>query len=153
MLTRITLVSDGRTCIPNSVLSPIHVQIKLLRIVFPIAPQLMNDHTNFVQDVPQDLPCLPKMLAIYVVENVSKHLDNPIYDFLGFFGASKFTWVQADTASTACPWQPGNLAITSVNFATIIWDANEPCSAKNCKGSRVVFYNVSQEHGSAFVLL
>ena len=85
MLTEITLVSDERTCIPTPLLCPIHLQIKLLRIVFPIAHQLMNDHTNFVQEVPRDLPCLPKMLAIYVVENVSKHLDNPIYDVLRLF--------------------------------------------------------------------
>ena len=44
-------------------------------------------------------------------------------------GASSFlTWVQADTASGACPAHPGRLAITSTTFAAVICDDDEPCS-------------------------
>ena len=35
---------------------------------------------------------------------------------------------KADTASAACPSQSAYLAITSITFATVIWDADEPCS-------------------------
>ena len=55
ILTEIALVSDERTCIPNSVFSPIQVLIKCLRIVFPRAIQPMGDRTGSVQDVSQDL--------------------------------------------------------------------------------------------------
>ena len=39
------------------------------------------------------------------------------------------TWVQADTASAACPAHPGRLEIMSVTFAGVICDADDPCSA------------------------
>ena len=39
-----------------------------------------------------------------------------------------FTWVSADTASAAYPAQSGGLAMTSVTFAAVICDADEPCS-------------------------
>ena len=42
--------------------------------------------------------------------------------------SSIFTSVLADTASAACPSQPGNLATTSMIFGAVIWDADEPCS-------------------------
>ena len=45
------------------------------------------------------------------------------------FGASPiFSWVQADTASAACPAQPGSLEMTSMTFAAVIYDADGPCS-------------------------
>ena len=59
----------------------------------------------------------------------SKCLDIPIWEFsiiwehppflLGFF---------ADTASAACPAQPGNLERISMTFAAVICDADDPCS-------------------------
>ena len=39
-----------------------------------------------------------------------------------------FTWVSADTASAACPSQPGNLEMISMTFAAVICDAGDPCS-------------------------
>ena len=53
------------------------------------------------------------------------------FGFLSNLGASSsFTCVYTDTASAACPSQSGNLAITSISFAAVIWDADEPCSEK-----------------------
>ena len=60
--------------------------------------------------------------------------------------------VQTDTASVAYPSQFGNLATTAIIVGAVIWHAVEPFQ-KNCMSSRVVFYGVSPEHDSAFVLL
>ena len=56
------------------------------------------------------------------------HSEFGILSNLG--ASSNFTWELADTASAACPSQPGNLAMTSMIFAAVIWDADEPCSVK-----------------------
>ena len=62
--------------------------------------------------------------------------------------------IPSETASGACPSQSGNRAITSMTFAAVICDADEPCSVrKDCIGSRVVFYNVTSEYDSSFILL
>ena len=42
--------------------------------------------------------------------------------------SSILTWVQADTASAACPEDPGSLDIMSMTFAAVIGDAYDPCS-------------------------
>ena len=47
--------------------------------------------------------------------------------------------------------QYGNLEITHITSAEVIWEAEEQCSVKNCMGSRVVFYNVTTD--PAFTLL
>ena len=47
----------------------------------PIAIRLMDDHTGFVQEVPLDLQFLLMILAICVVEDVSKYQDIPIFEF------------------------------------------------------------------------
>ena len=53
---------------------------------------------------------------------------------LGIFQQSwsilQFYLSMGRTASAACPSQPGNLAVTSIIFAAVIWDADEPCSVK-----------------------
>ena len=43
------------------------------------------------------------------------HSDLGIFSHLG--ASSIFTWVSADTASTACPAHPGGLDITSITRA------------------------------------
>ena len=53
---------------------------------------------------------------------------------------------RTETASAACPLPPGNLAMTSMIFAAVNCDAEEPCSVKTA-------YTVSSEHDSAFILL
>ena len=57
---------------------------------------------------------------------ISGHSD---FENLSNFGTSSIrSWVQADTASAACPAESGNLAVTSITFAAVICDADEPCS-------------------------
>ena len=42
--------------------------------------------------------------------------------------SSIFTWVWTDTASAACPSQPGKLEMISMILAAVIWDTEDPCS-------------------------
>ena len=57
---------------------------------------------------------------------MSGHSDLGIFNNFG--ASSIFTWVQADTASAACPAQPGNLDMISMILAAVIRDADDPCS-------------------------
>ena len=70
------------------------------------------------------------MLAICVVESVSKRLDilTGIFNIDG--ASSIFTWVLADTASAAFPVHPGSHDTMSMTFAAVICDADDPSSAK-----------------------
>ena len=58
--------------------------------------------------------------------HMSGHSDFGIFNNLR--ASSIFTWVEADTASDACPTQPGNLEMISMIFAAVICDADDPCS-------------------------
>ena len=59
----------------------------------------------------------------------SKCLDIPILEFSIIWEHPPFfTWVLEDTASAACPAQPGNLEIISMTCAAVICDADDPCS-------------------------
>ena len=148
------LTFDEQTDIPKSVLFPNQVPIELLPTVFLTTTLRVGVRADFVQEVPLDLQCLTLISGhLYRGRRIhtSGHSDFGILSTLG--ACSKFTWVYADTASAACPSQSGNLAKTSITFSAVIWDADEPCSVKNCVGSTVVFYNVTTEHDSASVLL
>ena len=69
------------------------------------------------------------ILAICVVVDESKCLDIYTLGIFNNFGASSiFTWVQADTASAACPSHPGSLEMTSITLAAVICDADELCT-------------------------
>ena len=58
----------------------------------------------------------------------SKWSDIPIPDFPTTLERPPFfTWVQADTASDACPAHPGSLDFTSRTLAAVMFDAG-PCS-------------------------
>ena len=81
ILTEIAIVSEERTCIPNSVFSPIRVLIKRVQNVFPRAIQLVGDRKFSVQDVSQDLYFFTVIFAVCVVESVSKHQNIPISEF------------------------------------------------------------------------
>ena len=115
-----------------------------------LGPHRPGDHTSFVQEVPRDLQCLPMVFGHLCRGrsiHTSGHSDLGILSNLG--ASSNFTRVYADTASAAYPSQPGNLAVTSIIFA----GTQTSLFNEHCIGSRVVFYNVSPEHDSAFVLL
>ena len=64
------------------------------------------------------LPHWTMILAICVVVDESKCLDTPILKNLS--ASSVFTWVSADTASAACPSQPGILEMISMILAAVI---------------------------------
>ena len=57
---------------------------------------------------------------------MSGHSDFRILSHLG--ASCNFTWVYADTVSAACPSQSSNFAITSIIFAAVICDAEDPYS-------------------------
>ena len=64
---------------------------------------------------------------------VQKSGHSDFGNFEQFCSILQFTCVQADTASAACPSQPGTLAITSIILAAVICDADEPCSVKTAQ--------------------
>ena len=55
---------------------------------------------------------------------ISGHSDSGVFNNDG----ASLTWVLAVTASAACPAHPGSFAMTSITFAAVICDADEPCS-------------------------
>ena len=57
---------------------------------------------------------------------ISGHSEFGIFNNVG--ASSTLTRVSADTASAACPAQPGSLDISSITFAAVICDADDPCS-------------------------
>ena len=69
--------------------------------------------------------------------HISGHSD---FGIVNNYGASSIvTWVQADTASAACPAQPGNLAITSITFSAVICEADDPCSVNTAYATESSF--------------
>ena len=66
--------------------------------------------------------------AICVVVDESKCRDIPILEFSKILEHLPFSWVQADTASAACPAHPSSLDMISMTFAAVISDADDPCS-------------------------
>ena len=69
------------------------------------------------------------ILATCVVADESKMFGHSDLGIFSNFGASSiFIWVSADTASAACPAQPGSQEMISMTFAAVICDADDPCS-------------------------
>ena len=81
----------------------------------------------------------------------SEHSDFRILSNLGT--SSILTWVYAGTASAACPSQSGRLAMTSITFAVVIGDADEPCSVKTALAPESSCTVSPSEHDSSFILL
>ena len=65
--TRTILVSDAQIGIPKSVLFIIQVPTELLRTVLPAISWQEGDHTDVVQEEPQDLRCSTMIWATCVV--------------------------------------------------------------------------------------
>ena len=61
--------------------SPIQVPIELFQIVSPTMIQRVGDHTDSVQEEPQHIQCLTKIVATCAVVDESKCLDTPIWEF------------------------------------------------------------------------
>ena len=139
---RITLFHGVRISIPNWKPSPNRVPIELSQIAF--------SHNSTAKEWPyrfrsrgttrsamldRDLCHLCRGRRI----QMSGHSDSGIFNNLG--ASSFFTWVYADTASAACPAHPGSLEMTSMTFAAVICDADEPCSV-----------NAAQDPESSFTM-
>ena len=106
------------------------------QIAFPIIVLPKDDHAHFVQEerhgssiLDHDLGHLCRSRRI----QMSGHFAFEIFNNLGAF--SIFNWVQADTASAACPTQPGSLEMISMTFAAVICDADDPCSVNTACAS------------------
>ena len=110
------LFHDEQRDIPNLEFSPIHVSIGFSQIAFPIIVLPKDDHTDFAQEERLGLPYWTMILAICVVVDESKCLDTPILEFSIICEHLPF----ADTASAACPSQPGNLEMISMILAAVI---------------------------------
>ena len=90
-----------------------------------------DDRKDSVQEEQLGLPYWT-MIAICVLVDVSKYLGNLIWEFSVTSVHLPFlTWVKADTASAACPSHPGNLDMIPMTFATVICDADDPCSVNS----------------------
>ena len=110
-------------------ISPSHVSIGFSQIAFPIIALPKDDRTNSFQEERLGLPYWTMILAILCRGRriqMSGHSDFGI--FKNLWASSIFTWVYADTASAACPSQPGNLEMISMILAAVTWDAEDPCS-------------------------
>ena len=111
--------------IPNLELSPNRISTELCQIAVPTIVLLKCNRTDFAQEEQLGLPYWTMILAICILVDVSKYLDILTSEILTMI---MLTWVQADTASAACPAHPGNLDMISMTFAAVICDADVPCS-------------------------
>ena len=84
----------------------------------------MGVHTSFVRELGLKRRFCPLCRARRV--HRYGHSDFGIFNNLG--ASSIFTRVLADTRSPACQAHPGNLAMTSICFAAVICEADDPCS-------------------------
>ena len=131
---RIILFHGARISIPNWKPSPNRISIGFFQISFSITVLPKDDHTDFIEEERPGLPYWTMILATCVVVDESKCLDIPILEIFNNFGASPIlTWVLAETASAACPAQPGSLDMISMTFAAVICDADDPCSVNTAK--------------------
>ena len=142
--TRTILVFDEQKSLPNSVLFTIQVH---------------NNPANgcpckFRSRSTLDLQCLPMIWAMCVVEDVSIRLDILTQEFWAIWERPRVlpSWENADTASTACPSQAGNLATTFITFAAVIWDADEPQGARLCLYTFVIWVVTLQFWGDTYFL-
>ena len=81
---------------------------------------------------------------------MSGHSDFLIFNNL--WASSIFTWVWADTASAACPSQPGKLEMISMilGYHLRCWWS---LFSEYCIRPRIVFYNITSENNPTIVLL
>ena len=106
--------------IPNLQFSPSHVSIGFSQIAFPKIVLPKDDRTDSFQEERLGFPYWTMILAICVVVDESKSLDTPILEFSTICEHLPFLpWVYADTASAACPSQPGNLEMISMILAAV----------------------------------
>ena len=126
---RIVLLLGWRMNIPNVKLFPNRVPKEFSQIAFPTVVLPEGDRTNSLGEERLDLPYWTMILANLCFGKriqISGHSDFGIFNNVG--ASSILTWVYAGTASAACPAHPGSLDILSMTFASVICDADDPCS-------------------------
>ena len=117
--------------ITSFALFPIQIQAEILQTVSPTRDKQAPVRTNFFQVGLLGLQCSSKTSAICVVGDVSIRQGIEKQKILSSVRVSSdLTWVYADTASAACPSQSSNIAMTSITFAAVNCDADEPYSVK-----------------------
>ena len=93
------------------------VSIGFSQTASPIIVLPKDDRTNSAQEEQLGLPYWTMILAILCRGRriqMSGHSDFGIFNNFG--ASSIFTWKQADTASAACPAQPGSLEMISMTL-------------------------------------
>ena len=115
-------------------------------------PRLMDDRTSFLQEVRRALQ-LSQWIWPFVSWKTYPNICTFWFWNFEQSGSSlpNFTWVYADTASAACPSQPGNLALTSIIFCSSHLGRRRALFSEDCVGCRIVLYNVHLEHDSVLL--
>ena len=151
---RIILFHDVQRDIPNLEFSPIHVSIGFSQIAFPITVLPKDDRTDFAQEEQLGLPFWTMILTICVVVDESKCLDTPILEFsiicehlpflLGYKLILRLLLVHRNLAIWR--WYPWFWWLSFVMLMNLVrWILR--------KTPNHVFYNITTEHNSTFVLL
>ena len=83
--------------------------------------------------------------------HISGHSDFGIFNSDG--ASSILTWVQADTATAACPEHPWSLDMISITFCSRHLWCWWSLLSEYCIRSWIIFYNVTSEYNSTFVFL
>ena len=99
------------------------------QIAFLVTVLPKDDHTDFAQEDRLGSSVLDQdfgQLCFGGRIQMSGHSDLGIFNNAG--ASYILTWVQADTASAACPKHPGSLEMISMLLLAVICDADDPCS-------------------------
>ena len=135
---------------------PSKFQPELSRTVSPTRALQVDVRSNFVREEPQNLQCFAHDLG-YLCRgrriHISGHSDFAIFQHYGRILQILLECTRILHQSAACSSQSGYLGITSIAFAAVIWDADEPCSVKAAKVPESSFNNVTSEHDSTFPFL
>ena len=139
--------------IPNLEFSPSHVSIGFSQIVFPTRVWPQDDRADFVQKERLGLPYWTMILAIRVVVDESKCLDTPIWEssiicehlpfLLGCKPILRLLLVHRNLA--ICVWYPW--------FWRLSFEMLKILAQWILHKARIVFYNITAENNSTFVLL
>ena len=151
---RTILFRDEQRDIPNLKFSPNHVSIRFSQIAFPIyspakrwPSQIWLKKNDGSSILDHDFGHLCRGRRI----QMSGHSDFRI--FKNLWASSIFPWVQADTASAACPSQPGNLEMISTTFSGCHLRCWRSLFSEYCIRPWIVLYNITSEYNSTFVFL
>ena len=137
------LASDEQQDLPNSVLLPIQVPIEPIQIVFPIRGLRAGVRTNFVRDEPS-LRCLTMIWTTCVEMNVYFWQPWRVLHFA--LGVSRY--------GVSCLSITIRKSCNDVHlFCCCHLSRRRALFSKERMGFRVVFYTVTSQYDSIFILL